>query len=143
MIFQDTREKCSDLENRNVSLAADKERLKVQVKEKESQLRVVQNERECLERDVAHYISEIKVDLVGGSLQSSYWLFLAFCSKILGGDGDLWMVRCHSMSVGLVVGTLKFYHMVKNLFELFALTGGRDKQNLRYKRSCPGRISTT
>ena len=44
-----------------MSLAADKERLKAQVKEKESQLRVTQNERDCLERDVAHYISEIKV----------------------------------------------------------------------------------
>ena len=64
------REKCSDLENRNVSLAADKERFKVQVKEKESQLRVMQNKRDCLERDDTHYISEIKVDLVGGSLES-------------------------------------------------------------------------
>ena len=71
VILQDTREKCSDLENRNVSLAADKERLKVQVKEKESQFRVVQNERDCLERDVAHYISEIKVHLVGSSLDFS------------------------------------------------------------------------
>ena len=109
MIFQDTREKCSDLENRNVSLAADKERLKVQVKEKESQFRVVQNERDCLERDVAHYISEIKVVLVRGSLQSS-WLFLAFCS-IFGAGGDLQIVLRHFMNVGSVVVTLTPYLM--------------------------------
>ncbi len=60
-MVQDCREKCSDLEGRNANLAADKERLKVQLKDKESALRVVQNERDCLERDVTHYISEIKV----------------------------------------------------------------------------------
>ena len=78
VIFQDTREKCSDLENRNVSLAADKERLKVQVKEKESQFRVVQNERDCLERDVAHYISEIKVDF---SFNYRHSKLLHFCES--------------------------------------------------------------
>ena len=27
-------------------------------------------------------------------------LLLAFCTKILGGGGDLWMILCHSMDTG-------------------------------------------
>ena len=41
------------------------------------------------------------------------------------------MVLCHSMNAGLMVGIphevlgiLKTYHMLKNLFELFTLNGG-------------------
>ena len=46
------------------------------------------------------------------------------------------MVLCHSMNAGSVVGTLqvlgtlKPYHMQKNLFELFALTGSEDANTL-------------
>ena len=35
--------------------------------------------------------------IFGGSLESAWWLFLAFCPKILGGGGDLWMVIYHSI----------------------------------------------
>ena len=42
-------------------------------------------------------LADIGPQLVGGSL-------LAFCSKILGGGGDLYMVLCHSMNAGSVVG---------------------------------------
>ena len=37
---------------------------------------------------------------------------------------------CHSVKAGSVVGTLKSYLMQKKLFELFALTGGRDAKTL-------------
>ena len=30
--------------------------------------------------------------VIGGSLESPYWLLLAFCPKILGGGGDLQMI---------------------------------------------------
>ena len=41
---------------------------------------------------------------VGGSLESPYWLHLAFCPKILGGGGYLGMVLCHSMNAGSLWG---------------------------------------
>ena len=69
--------------------------------------------------------------LIGGSLESPSWLFLAFCSKILGGGREPQMVLCQSMNGGSVVGTLKPYYIQKNLFELFALTGGGVAQNFR------------
>ena len=51
------------------------------------------------------------------------------------------MVLCHSMNAGSVVGyhevvgTLMSYHMQKNLFEYFALTGGETQKNFGHKCS--------
>ena len=41
---------------------------------------------------------------IGGSLESPWWLLLAFWPKILTGSRDLWIVLCHSMNAGSVVG---------------------------------------
>ena len=43
------------------------------------------------------------------------------------------MVLDHSMNAGSVMETLKPYHMQKNLFELFALTGSGMQKRLVQK----------
>ena len=64
-----------------------------------------------------------------------------FSLKFWGGGRDLRMVLCHSMNAGSVVGyhevvgTLMSYHMQKNLFEYFALTGGETQKNFGHKCS--------
>ena len=43
-------------------------------------------------------------NIIGGSLESPWWLLLAFCPKNLGGGGDVWLLFYHSMNAGSVVG---------------------------------------
>ena len=61
----------------------------------------------------------------------------SFCSKILGGGGDLWIIllsfyecRFNGGAHHEVVGTLKAYYMLRNLFELIALKGSGDAKTL-------------
>ena len=49
------------------------------------------------------YVHDI-IFVLFGLLQSTYWLLLAFCRKILGGVSNLSMVLCHSMNAGSMVG---------------------------------------
>ena len=78
-------------------------------------------------------------------LKDYWWLIgvtlgvpLAFWPKILGGGMYLWMVLCHSMNAGSVVGIPRGggnnqpYHIQKNLFEHFPFTGSGDGH------LCPG-----
>ena len=37
----------------------------------------------------------------------TFFFFLAFCPKVLGGGGDLEMVLCHSVNAGWMVGTIR------------------------------------
>ena len=71
-------------------------------------------------------LDTVKGKVIGGSLESPWWLLLGFCSKILGGGGDLQMVLCVSMNAGSVVGTLKSYLMQRISFELSALTASQE-----------------
>ena len=69
--------------------------------------------------------------------------------KFVAGTGDLWMVLCHSMNVGSVVGTLKPYLMRNCVNFLHSQVMGT--QNLQtqvfvsrhecsYHRSCPSHL---
>ena len=61
--LQKTREKCKDLEIKEGSLLRENKSLKSQVEENEILVKKVEAERNALERDMAHYITENKVGL--------------------------------------------------------------------------------
>ena len=70
---------------------------------------------------VRHRILLIKLRfIIGGLLESPWWLLLAFCPKILGGSGDLQIIHLLLIWMQLewcgqskVVGTLKPYLLFK------------------------------
>ena len=59
--------------------------------------------------------------VIWGSLESPWWLFLAFCPKNLGDSGDLWIVLCHSLNAGSALGIP---------------WGGGNTQTLPYAKEC-------
>ena len=77
--------------------------------------------------------------------ESSWWLLLAFGSKILGGGRDLRMVLCDSMNTGWVVGdsmntswvvgTLEPYLLLSNSLEFLTLRGSRNAK-INIPRAC-------
>ena len=69
-------------------------------------------------------------------------LLWAFCPKILGDGGDLWMVLCHSMDEGWVVEALKPYLLWSNLFEPYALTSSGDTKTSARARATLWNLDT-
>ena len=62
--LQDLREKIKDTDHRNAILASENELNRSKVKDLENRLKATENERNILERDIAHYMSENKVTTV-------------------------------------------------------------------------------
>ena len=72
-----------------------------------------------------YYFIKVCIDSLVARKVTSMVAF-GFLSQILGSGGELWMLLCHSMHAGWLVGTLELYLLCSNLFELSALTSSRD-----------------
>ena len=59
--LQELRERCKTAEDRETTLGGELEALKRQLKSKEKSLQKVEAERDELERNMAHYITEVNV----------------------------------------------------------------------------------
>ena len=59
--MQDLREKIKDTDHRNAILVSENELSQSKVKDLENRLKATENERNILDRDIAHYMSENKV----------------------------------------------------------------------------------
>ena len=71
-------------------------------------------------------------NLIGGLLESPWWLLLAFCSKILGGGRDLHIVillkkKCTLIGTDIVSGDTETLLGGKQIV-LYVLSGGGDAE---------------